>query len=43
MTPDEKNRLDELKAKKDKSDAEWDEYFKLRDKDMMSKLDGLFK
>lgn len=43
LTPDEKKRFDELKSKEDKSGAEWDEYFKLGNKDMMSKLDDLFK
>jgi len=43
LTFDEKKRLDELKEKKDKSDKEWDEYFKLSSEDMMSKLDDLFK
>ena len=43
MTPDEKKRFDELETKEDKSDAEWDEYFKLSSKDMISKLDDLFK
>lgn len=43
LTPDEKKRFDELKLKEDKSQAEWAEYFKLNNKDMMSKLDDLFK
>ena len=43
LTPDEKKRFDELETKEDKSDAEWDEYFKLSSKDMISKLDDLFK